>query len=113
MKILVTGSNGQLGQELRQLSKKYPDYEFIFTDIRELDITNRQSVDRFFRNYQPNAVINCAGYTAVDKAEIDPFAAFELNGASLGHLAMNASKTGAIFIHISTDFVFDGNKTTP
>jgi dTDP-4-dehydrorhamnose reductase len=113
MKILVTGSNGQLGQELRQLSKKYPVHDFIFTDILELDITNRQSVDQFFMDHKPEVVINCAGYTAVDKAETDSSLAFELNGASVGHLAMNASKAGAIFIHISTDFVYDGNKNTP
>jgi dTDP-4-dehydrorhamnose reductase len=113
MKILVTGSNGQLGQELRQLSQKHPVHEFIFTDILELDITNRQSVDQFFKDHKPETVINCAGYTAVDKAETDLSLAFELNGASVGHLAMNASKAGAIFIHISTDFVYDGNKNTP
>jgi dTDP-4-dehydrorhamnose reductase len=113
MKILMTGSNGQLGQEFRLLSQKYPDHEFIFTDIPELDITERHSVDRFFMDHKPEVVINCAGYTAVDKAETDSSAAFELNGASVGHLAVNASKAGAIFIHISTDYVFDGNKTTP
>ena len=113
MKILVTGSNGQLGQELRKLSQMYRDHEFIFTDIPELDITNRHSVDRFFMDAKPEAVINCAAYTAVDKAETDPSLAFELNGVSVGHLALNASKIGAIFIHISTDYVFDGTKSTP
>jgi dTDP-4-dehydrorhamnose reductase len=113
MKILVTGSNGQLGQALRKLSPKYPDHEFLFTDIQELDITNRHSVDRFFVESQPEVVINCAAYTAVDKAETDPSRAFELNGTSVGHLALNASKADAIFIHISTDYVFDGTKSTP
>jgi dTDP-4-dehydrorhamnose reductase len=113
MKILVTGSNGQLGQELRQLSQKYPVHEFIFTDILELDLTNRDFVDQFFKDHKPEAVINCAGYTAVDKAETDVSFALELNGASVGHLAMNTSKAGAIFIHISTDFVYNGKKNTP
>jgi dTDP-4-dehydrorhamnose reductase len=113
MKILVTGSNGQLGQELRQLSRKFPVYEFIFTDILELDITNRHNVEQFFADHKPEAVINCAGYTAVDKAETDSSLAFELNGASVGHLALNASKAGAIFVHISTDYVYDLNKTMP
>jgi dTDP-4-dehydrorhamnose reductase len=113
MKILVTGSNGQLGRELRQLSQKYPDYKFIFTDIEELDITNRHFVDRFFLDHNPDVVINCAGYTTVDKAETNSSLALELNGSSIGHLAMNASKAEAIFIHISTDYIFDGQKTTP
>lgn len=113
MKILVTGSNGQLGQKLRQLSQRYTDHDFIFTDIQELDITNRNSVDEFFLDTKPEAVINCAAYTAVDKAETDPSLAFELNGTSVGYLALNASKAGAIFIHISTDYIFDGTKSTP
>jgi len=113
MKILVTGSNGQLGQELRKLSQKYPDHEFIFTDIMELDITNQNSVEKFFEDVKPEAVINCAAYTAVDKAESDASRAFELNGTSVGHLAKNSSQAGAIFIQISTDYVFDGIKSTP
>ena len=113
MKILVTGSNGQLGQELRQLSQKFPVHEFIFTDVPELDITNRNFVEKFFIDQKPEVVINCAGYTAVDKAETDSSLAFELNGAAIGNLALNANKSGAIFIHISTDYVFDGTKSTP
>jgi dTDP-4-dehydrorhamnose reductase len=113
MKILVTGSNGQLGSEIRRLSQQYQAYEFIFTDIAELDITDSGHVERFFTDHKPEAVINCAGYTAVDKAETDPVTAFELNGSAVGRLALNASKTGAIFIHISTDYVFDGTKSTP
>jgi dTDP-4-dehydrorhamnose reductase len=113
MKILVTGSNGQLGRELRQLSKNYPAFEFIFTDIGELDITNRSAVEQFFPANKPEAVINCAGYTAVDRAETDASGAFELNGASPGNIALNASRNGAVFIHISTDYIFDGRKSTP
>jgi dTDP-4-dehydrorhamnose reductase len=113
MKILVTGSNGQLGSEIRRLSQQYPAYEFIFTDIAELDITDPGRVERFFTDHKPEAVINCAGYTAVDKAESDPAFAFKLNSESVGSLAINTSKTGAIFIHISTDYVFNGTKTTP
>jgi dTDP-4-dehydrorhamnose reductase len=113
MKILVTGSNGQLGQELRQLSQKYPFHEFIFTDIVEMDILDWDFVDHFFNDHKPEAVINCAGYTAVDKAESDPDSALKLNGSSVGHLALNSAKTGAIFIHISTDYVYDGVKTAP
>jgi dTDP-4-dehydrorhamnose reductase len=113
MKILVTGSNGQLGSELRRLSLQYPDHEFIFTDIPELDILDHDSVGRFFMINRPDTVINCAGYTAVDKAETDHDKAFELNGVSVGNLALQSSKTGALFIHISTDYVFNGTKSTP
>jgi dTDP-4-dehydrorhamnose reductase len=113
MKILVVGSNGQLGQELRQISQKYPVHEFIFTDIGELDITKHDLVEQFFRLHKPQVVINCAGYTAVDKAESESRLAYELNGTSVGNLALNASKTGAIFIHISTDFIYDGKKSVP
>jgi dTDP-4-dehydrorhamnose reductase len=113
MKILVTGCHGQLGQEIRQLSIEYPDYEFIFTDIGELDITNPSYVEQFFMDHKPETVINCAGYTAVDKAETEPSLAFKLNGTSVGYLALNSAKTGAIFIHISTDYIFGGKKSTP
>jgi dTDP-4-dehydrorhamnose reductase len=113
MKILVTGSNGQLGKELRHLSQKYPFHDFIFTDIRELDISDQGFVELFFRDHSPEVIINCAGYTAVDKAESDSSNALKLNGTSVGQLALISAKNGAIFIHISTDYVYDGNKITP
>ena len=113
MKILVTGSNGQLGQEIRQFSVRYPFHEFIFTDIQDMDLLDRGSVERSFLDWNPDAVINCAGFTAVDKAESGQAAAYELNGSAAGFLAMNASRSGAIFIHISTDYVFSGSRTIP
>lgn len=113
MKILVTGGNGQLGREIRQYADKYPSHEFIFTDIGELDILKRSTVERFFRDQNPEAVINCSGYTAVDRAESDQTAAYNLNGSAAGFLAMKASNAGATFIHISTDYVFSGTKNTP
>ena len=113
MKILVTGSNGQLGQELRQFSVKYPFHEFLFTDIAELNITDYTFVDQFIQKNKPEVIINCAGYTAVDKAETETEFAMELNAKAVGHLAGNAAASGAIFIHISTDYVFNGAKSTP
>ena len=79
MRILITGSNGQLGNEIRVLAEDYPDFEFIYTDIDELDISNPLKVDAFFTANKPLAVINCAAYTAVDKAETDKNLAYLIN----------------------------------
>ena len=113
MKILVTGCNGQLGKELQQLAPDFPFHEFLFTDIAELNITDRPFVDQFIQQNKPDAIINCAGYTAVDKAETDFDFAMELNANSVDHLAKNAALINAFFIHISTDYVFNGTKSTP
>lgn len=113
MKILVTGSNGQLGSELRQLQSSYPEHEFLFTDVAELDITNRDFVNTFITQLHPGAIINCAGYTAVDKAETDFDKAMNLNATAVGYIANCAAEINAIFIHISTDYVFRGDKSTP
>lgn len=113
MKILVTGSNGQLGRELRQLSVEYSLHKFLFTDIAELNITDRPFVDHFVQQHKPDLIINCAGYTSVDKAETETEQAMELNAHAVGHLARNAASINASFIHISTDYVFDGTKSTP
>ena len=113
MRILVTGSNGQLGQEIRKLEGTYPAHDFLFTDIGEFNILDYPFVEKFFTDHKPEIVINCAGYTAVDKAESDPSSAYALNGAAVGYLAMNASKVGAVLVHISTDYVFDGKKNLP
>ena len=70
-KILITGSNGQLGSEMKVISALYPEYQFLYTDVAELDLTNAQAVESFFAENKPDAVVNCAAYTAVDKAEDD------------------------------------------
>lgn len=113
MKILITGSNGQLGNEIRLLANNYPQSEFIFTDVDELDITNAQKVDAFFTTHQPEAVINCAAYTAVDKAETDEGRALLLNATAVENLAKAATKVGALMVQISTDYVFDGKSFLP
>lgn len=113
MKIVVTGSNGQLGNELRILSKTEPGLQFVFTDVEELDITNEEAVATFFQDIKPDAVINCAAYTAVDKAEQEPGKANLINGTAVGILARAASVHGATIVHISTDYVFDGKGYRP
>lgn len=107
-KILVTGSNGQLGSDLRVLSAEHPEWQFIFTDVAELDITNAAMVDQKFASEKPNYVINCAAYTAVDKAETELELATKINADAPAILSAAAKKYGARYIHISTDYVFDG-----
>lgn len=113
MKILVTGSNGQLGSELRVLATTHPALEFMFTDVAELDITNEIEVNRLIETFKPEAIINCAAYTAVDKAEQEEKLAFLINSLAVGNLARAASKYDALLVHISTDYVFDGNGFRP
>lgn len=112
-KILVTGSNGQLGSELQVIAKQNPQHEYVFVDVDDLDITESDTVDTFFALYHFNICINCAAYTAVDKAESDKTLAHKINVTGVEHLAKACQKNDAVFIHISTDFVFDGNSTEP
>jgi dTDP-4-dehydrorhamnose reductase len=113
VKILVTGSKGQLGNEIRVLAEDYPDFDFLYTDIDELDITDQLKVDVFFATNQPQVIINCAAYTAVDKAESDEATAYLINATAVENLSRSASKIGALMIHISTDYVFDGKSYLP
>jgi len=113
MKILVTGSNGQLGNEIRVLAADYPDYEFIYTDIGELDITDPNKVELYCVTNKPNAIINCAAYTAVDKAETDESTAFLINAIAVENLSRSAAAVNALMVHVSTDYVFDGNTWIP
>lgn len=113
MKILITGSNGQLGNEIRALAGDYPGFDFLYTDIDELDITDTLKVDAFFRENQPRAVINCAAYTAVDKAESDEPTAYLINAKAVENLSKSAAGIDALMVHISTDYVFDGNSPVP
>ena len=112
-KILVTGANGQLGNELRILEKSYPTFTFIFTDYEELDITNKNTVLSFFEQQKPQYLINCAAYTAVDKAETDQDKAYLLNADAPCILAIAAKQNNCKYIHISTDYVFDGTSHIP
>jgi len=113
MNILVTGANGQLGSELRKISRNFSDKRFFFTDVAELDITNPVAVNDFFEMNGIQTVINCAAYTAVDKAESDEPAATLINAAAVGHLAKACNKADATLIHISTDYVYDGRACQP
>lgn len=111
--ILVTGSNGQLGTELKIIAGEYPQCVFAFTDFQELDITNSDAVQQLLNTGKFDYIINCAAYTAVDKAESDMENAFKLNTDAVGNLARSANEHNTRLIHISTDFVFDGKKYKP
>lgn len=111
--ILVTGSGGQLGSELADLHGNYPSYEFIFFSRNEFPIDSIESSTEIFEKYQPAYLINCAAYTAVDKAETETSMADDINGKAVGDLASLCMKFGTRFIHISTDYVFNGTATTP
>jgi dTDP-4-dehydrorhamnose reductase len=113
MKILITGSRGQLGNEFSVLAPAYPDFSFIFTDIAELDITSEPDIDLLVKQEKPSVIINCAAYTAVDKAEQEDNLAFLINATAVGNLARVASKYNALLVHISTDYVFDGKGFKP
>jgi dTDP-4-dehydrorhamnose reductase len=112
-KILITGSNGQLGNELKRIASRYPDFHFTWTDVNELDITSTEAVHEFLRAQPQNLIINCAAYTAVDKAESEPDKAHLVNSTAVKILAEETQQTRTGFLHISTDFVFDGHKSTP
>lgn len=112
-KVLVTGANGQLGSEIRKVSGLYPEMEFIFTDVDELDITNPWSVADFMTINKPQFLVNCAAYTAVDKAETDLETATLLNATAVGILAEQSADIGCKMIHISTDYVFNGRGPRP
>jgi len=113
MKILITGSNGQLGSEFRSVENKYRNYQFTFTDIEELDLTDFKAVHLFFEENTFDYCVNCAGYTAVDKAEDEPNKVFLLNADAIENLAKECTRNKVRLIHISTDYVFDGNATRP
>ena len=112
--IVVTGKNGQLGSELQLLAPLFvAEYDFLFVDRSQLDLSSNDSIDNFFAAHTPSVVINCAAYTAVDKAETDREAAFQINGTAVGKLAAHAAAVNALFITVSTDYVFNGNGTSP
>ena len=112
MNILVTGANGQLGNEIRRRSKASV-HNYIFTDVAELDITNASAVLCATEEIKPEVIINCAAYTNVDKAEDDEQTAHLINCTAVENLAAAAKQTGALLVHVSTDYVFDGRACTP
>ena len=111
--ILITGANGQLGNEMRVLSAENPEYTYFFTDVAELDICNEQAILDFVKANQINVIVNCAAYTAVDKAEESIELCTKLNADAVGYLAKAAEANGAEFIQVSTDYVFDGTAHIP
>ena len=109
MNLLITGANGQLGNEMRNLSLQHTSHTYFFTDVAELDITNREAVHTFVKDNAIDLIVNCAAYTNVDKAEEDEPTARLINAEAVANLA----SAGARVIHISTDYVFSGEGWIP
>ena len=109
MNILITGANGQLGNEMRLLSAEHPNHTYCFTDVEELDITDRKAVSAFVSKHAIDLIVNCAAYTNVDKAEEDEATAKKINADALSVLGSQGIKV----IHVSTDYVFSGNEHVP
>jgi len=113
MKILITGCNGQLGNEMQLLAKENQQHEYLFTDVQELDITNSKAVEDFVMANEVDGIVNCAAFTAVDKAEESEELCNRLNNLAPGYLAKAVEKRGGWMVQISTDYVFDGTHCTP
>ena len=113
MRVLITGSNGQLGSEFKELHTEFENIEYIFKDLPELDICDIESLNSFIINENINAIVNCAAYTAVDKAEENVEIATRVNSTGVCNLVEALNKVGGKLIHISTDYVFDGNNSRP
>ena len=109
----MTGGNGQLGSEIKELSSSFTNDSFFFTDTSNLDITNHAVVAAFIKTNNIDVIVNCAAYTAVDKAESEPELADAINHLAVKNLAIIAKERGAKLIHISTDYVFDGTGHKP
>ncbi len=113
MNILITGANGQLGNEMRVLSKENAEHTYFFTDVQELDICSEEAVMAYVNDYKIDLIVNCAAYTAVDQAEEYFDLCNKLNNVAPGYLARAAQSRGAAIIQISTDYVFDGTAYVP
>ena len=111
--ILITGANGQLGNELRIALQAYPSLSPIFTDVNDMDITSPDEVDAFFNQHHPHFVVNCAAFTAVDAAEDQPDLCRRINAEAVEILAKAAKRYQAKMIHVSTDYVFSGDACEP
>ncbi len=113
MKILITGCNGQLGNEMQLLEKENPQHTYFNTDVAELDITDQAAIEKFVEENEIDGIVNCAAYTAVDKAEDNEALCQRLNAEAPAYLAHAVGQRGGWMIQISTDYVFDGTKHTP
>jgi dTDP-4-dehydrorhamnose reductase len=111
--ILITGAHGQLGNELKVVSKNFYGYDYIFTDIDTLDLTNPKQTEDFIKRNRPDWIINCAAYNLVDKAESEPEAAMLVNGTAVKNIADVIKGSECRFIHISSDYVYDGLSNVP
>lgn len=111
--VLVTGSKGQLGNEVQVLASSYSQFEFIFTDVEEFDICDRKAVENYFAKRKIDVLLNCAAYTAVDKAEEDVELCYRINEKAVGILGEIAAEYGTRVVHVSTDYVFDGTSYRP
>ena len=113
MKILITGANGQLGTELHEILEREFPGQTLYTDVQELDLTNAKAVNSYVANNEITHIVNCAAYTAVDRAEEEKMLCAAVNTDAVKNLAMAADANGAKIIHISTDYVFDGPNHRP
>ena len=113
MNILITGCNGQLGNEIQLLEKDFPQHQWFNTDVEELDICNQLAVEQYIVDNQIDGIVNCAAYTAVDKAEDNEDLCVKLNAEAPAYLASAVNHRGGWMIQISTDYVFDGTNHTP
>lgn len=112
-KVLVTGAKGQLGQCIQSIAHQYPTLNFLFVDKQQMDITNIIQISEFFKTHKVDWCINCAAYTAVDQAENHKEEAYQINVLGTRNIAQICQEYDVKLIHISTDFVFDGLKTSP
>jgi dTDP-4-dehydrorhamnose reductase len=111
--ILITGSNGQLGNEMQQAAVRFPDFNYIYTDVAELDICDKGALDAFVKANNVNVIVNCAAYTAVDKAEDDVELCYKINRDAVRNIAEVATENKVKVVHVSTDYVFDGTNYLP
>jgi dTDP-4-dehydrorhamnose reductase len=111
--ILITGAGGQLGNELKVVSKSFYGYDFIFADIDHLDLTNAEHATEFIKTNKPDWIVNCAAYNFVDKAESEPDIALAVNGTAVKNITEVIRGSECRFIHISSDYVYDGNSNIP
>lgn len=112
--ILITGANGQLGSEIKRISRHHENnFRFFFTDVSDLDITDLDAVECYLKDNNIKYIVNCAAYTAVDKAEDDIALCYKINRDAVANLGIAAANNGAKVIHVSTDYVFDGTASTP
>ena len=112
-KIIIVGSKGQLGNEFQALKSSYRDYDFSYFDKEEMDIVSEEEVVQTITSIKPQYLVNCAAYTAVDRAEQEQAAAFSINADAVRNLAKVCAQNNVKFVHVSTDYVFDGDATQP